>query len=132
MNNEQHQFLNLKTFPARLEACQAGWYLGFAPHDVPILVSAGLLKPLGHPPANGLKYFATAMLEELRRDPQWLARASDARVRYWRVKNGSRSKIEGGNDPKPQLRCRPQEDQPQSDSGVENVIRLPRQGQHSD
>jgi hypothetical protein len=45
------------------------------------------LKPLGHPARNGPKYFATAELEELRRDRKWLAKASDAIVGYWQNKN---------------------------------------------
>lgn len=61
MNNERHQFLNLKTFPARLDVQEAAWYLGFASHDRPIITRVGLLKPLGHPPTNGVKHFATAI-----------------------------------------------------------------------
>jgi len=34
-------------------------------HDVPILVAARLLKPLGNPQKNGIKFFATAELLEL-------------------------------------------------------------------
>jgi hypothetical protein len=54
-------------------------------------MAEGLLKPLGHPPANGTKYFATADLEELRRDTKWLARASDAIHRHWKLKNGKKN-----------------------------------------
>jgi len=66
---------------------EAACYLGFAVHDIPVLVSAGLLKPLGHPPASGTKFFATAKLQELRDDVNWLARASDAIVKHWQTKN---------------------------------------------
>ena len=52
-----------------------------------MLVNAGLLKTLGHPPANGPKYFATVELGELRRNSKWLAKASDAIVSYWQNKN---------------------------------------------
>jgi hypothetical protein len=96
MNNEKREFLNLKNIPARLEMQEAGWYLGFAPHAIPILISAGLLKPLGHPPANAVKYFATATLTELRDDAQWLARATDALTRYWQHKNARASTSNGG------------------------------------
>ena len=91
MNNEKREFLNLKNIPARLEMQEAGWYLGFAPHAIPILIRAGLLKPLGRPAANGVKYFATATLAELREDTQWLARASDALTRYWQNKNARKA-----------------------------------------
>jgi hypothetical protein len=87
MQQEKQQFLNLKNPPARLSSEEAAWYLGFSPHEIPILMADGLLKPLGHPPVNGQKWFATALLEELRRDTKWLGRASDTIVEYWRLKN---------------------------------------------
>ena len=69
MNTERKEFLSvLRLPPARVVAEEAAWLLGFAPHDIPLLVNAGLLKPLGHPPASGTKYFATAMLLKLRDD----------------------------------------------------------------
>lgn len=87
MQQEKERFLNLNNPPARLSAEETAWYLGFSPHEIPILMSDGLLKPLGHPPINGQKWFATAVLEELRRDTKWLAKASDTIVEYWRLKN---------------------------------------------
>jgi hypothetical protein len=54
--------LSVIQLPARVMAEEAAWLLGFAPHDIPVLVSAGLLKPLGHPPASGTKFFATATI----------------------------------------------------------------------
>ena len=36
-------------FPARRDVNGAAAMLGFMPHDIPILVKARLLKPLGHP-----------------------------------------------------------------------------------
>jgi len=69
MNTERKEFLSvLRLPPARVVAEEAAWLLGFAPHDIPLLVNAGLLKPLGQPPASGTKYFATAMLLKLRDD----------------------------------------------------------------
>lgn len=75
-----------------MDAQEAAWYLGFATHDIPILVRAGLLKPLGHPTTSAIKYFATAILSELQGDTQWLARASDAIVRHWHTKNARKTK----------------------------------------
>ena len=66
---------------------EAAWFLGFTAHDIPILVSVGLLKPLGHPPSSGVKFFAAAKLQELRNDVAWLARASDAISKHWQAKN---------------------------------------------
>jgi hypothetical protein len=94
MNNERKEFLCLsKLPPARLVAEEAAWFLGFAPHDIPVLVSAGLLKPLGHPPTSGTKFFATATPQKLHDDINWLSRASDAIVRHWQVKNARKRKI---------------------------------------
>ena len=99
MNNED--FLNLKTYPARLYAEQAATYLGFKSHDIPVLIEAGLLKPLGGScAAQMVKYFATAELEKLRRNTQWLSRATDAVRRHWERKNARRSK---GRNERPSL-----------------------------
>jgi len=87
LNPERKDFLSVRTPPARVVVEEAAWLLGFAPHDISVLVSAGLLKPLGHPPASGTKFFATATLQKLRDDLKWLSRASDAIVRHWQTKN---------------------------------------------
>jgi hypothetical protein len=84
---QQNDFLSWKIAPARLNATQAAWYLGFQAHEIPILVAAGMLKPLGHPPRNSTKFFATEILEQLRHDEKWLARASDTICNYWRERN---------------------------------------------
>jgi hypothetical protein len=69
MKEDQQQFLSLVGQPpARLTAEQAAWVLGCQPHDMPILVSNRLLKPLGNPPPNGIKFFATADLLDLTKD----------------------------------------------------------------
>jgi hypothetical protein len=95
MNDED--FLNLKNFPARLYAEQAATYLGFKPHDIPVLIATGLLKPLGGScAAQMVKYFATAELEKLRRNIQWLSRATDAVRRHWDRKYARRSKRSNG------------------------------------
>jgi hypothetical protein len=57
----------------------------------------GLLKPLGHPPASGSKYFATTELQSLRTDTRWLAKASDAIVNHWKKKNNGRAETNGHN-----------------------------------
>lgn len=92
MNTEHEQFLNLKTFPARVRVEEAALLLGFSVREMPILTAAGLLKPLGHPPITGVKYYAVKVIEELRRDEKWLARASDYIVAYWQNMNAKRRK----------------------------------------
>jgi len=84
---QQAEFLSWKVAPARLNATQAAWFLGFELHEITILVGTGLLKPLGHPARNSTKYFATEALEQLRRDEKWLARATDAIANYWKERN---------------------------------------------
>src|SRR5271154_1935647 len=83
--------------PARVIAEEAAWLLGFASHDIPVLVNAGLLRPLGHPPASGTKFFATATLQKLRDDLTWLSRASDAIVKHWQSQNLRKVKFQNGN-----------------------------------
>lgn len=91
MKQEKKDFLLLPTPPARLGITETAWFLGFTEHDISVLVSSGLLRPLGHPPATGSKYFATADLQALRADTRWLAKASDAIVSYWKKKNSGRA-----------------------------------------
>lgn len=90
MNSQQLQFLNLRKLPARLNAEDVACLLGFGTHDIPLLVAAGLLKPLGRPPVNGVKHFAAVIVEGCRNDVKWLAQASDCTVKYWRGKNMNR------------------------------------------
>ena len=90
MNQAKKDFLSLITPPARLGINETAWLLGFNEHDIPVLVSGGLLKPLGRPTATGSKYFATVDLQALRNDTRWLAKASDAIVNHWRSKNSGR------------------------------------------
>jgi len=56
-----------------------------------VLVAKRLLKPLGNPPANGVKYFSTTMLLELTKDAAWLAKLTNAIHDYWRAKNSRKS-----------------------------------------
>ena len=90
MNQAKKDFLSLVTPPARLGIEETAWLMGFNEHDIPVLVSVGLLKPLGRPSATGSKFFATVELQTLRNDTRWLAKASDAIVNHWRSKNSGR------------------------------------------
>jgi hypothetical protein len=56
-----------------------------------VLIAAGLLKPLGHPPPSGSNYCALAELEKLRSDTRWLARTPNAKLSHWRRRNAGRS-----------------------------------------
>jgi hypothetical protein len=88
MRDDHLRFLTLLgQLPARLNAEQAAWVLNCQPHDVPILVSLRLLKPLGNPQPNSVKYFATADMLELTRDRTWLAKMTNAVSQHWKQKN---------------------------------------------
>jgi hypothetical protein len=91
MNEEQHRFLSLLgQLPARLTAEQVAWVLNCQPHDVPVLVAARLLKPLGNPPPNSVKFFATAELVELMKDRTWLAKVTNAMNQHWQKRNAAK------------------------------------------
>lgn len=91
MRDDQHKFLTLLgRLPARLTAEQAAWVLNCQPHDVPALVAAKLLKPLGNPAANSIKFFATADLLEASQDRQWLVRVSTVIYQHWHKKNAAK------------------------------------------
>jgi hypothetical protein len=88
--DDKYTFLALPLLPVRLNALETAWYLGFQPHEISILTGAGMLEPLGHPPANTPKFFSTESLAELRDNQKWLEKATDAISTYWRRKNGQK------------------------------------------
>ena len=91
MKDEQQKFLQLlNRLPARLTAEQAAWVLNCQPHDVPVLVADKLIKPLGNPPANGIKFFCTADLLEASQDRHWLVRMSTTIYQHWHKKNAGK------------------------------------------
>ena len=83
----QQTILNLYRLPARLNADQVAAFLGFQPHDIPTLVSSKLLTPLGKPPPNGIKFFATSRLKELCTDLKWFDAATKAVNNHWHSQN---------------------------------------------
>ena len=94
MNEQQHQFMRLLgQLPARLTAEQVAWVLNCQPHDVPILVAARLLKPLGSPPPNSVKFFAALEVLELAKDRAWLARITNTLSQHWQRKNETKKSL---------------------------------------
>ena len=88
MREEQHRFLSLlRQPPVRLTVEQAAWVLNCQAHDVPILVASRLLKPLGNPPPNGIKFFATADVLELAKDRSWLTKITNTVNQHWHKQN---------------------------------------------
>jgi hypothetical protein len=72
--------------PARLDVACAARVLGFAEHDIPILIRERLLSPLGKPAANAPKFFARVVIEQLACDVDWLNKASITTAKYWKRK----------------------------------------------
>ena len=72
--------------PARLDAASAAKLLGFAEHDIQVLLRTGKLTPLGDPAPNAPKWFAAIELIRLAADRDWLSRASREVSEYWRHK----------------------------------------------
>ena len=88
MREDQQQFLRLLgRLPARLTAEQVAWVLNCQPHDIPTLVAARLLKPLGNPTPWGVKYFAASELLEQMNDRTWLAKVTNALNLHWQRRN---------------------------------------------
>jgi hypothetical protein len=83
--------------PARLTVEQAAWVLGCQVHDMPVLVSCGLLKPLGNPQTNATKFFFTGEVLDLAKDRSWLGKVTKAISENWRKKN-ARKKGHGKSD----------------------------------
>lgn len=88
MRDDQHRFLSLLgQLPARLTAEQAAWVLNCQTHDIPVLVSARLLKPLGNPQPNSVKYFAALEVLEHAKDRAWLTKITNTISQHWKLKN---------------------------------------------
>jgi hypothetical protein len=86
----------LGQLPARLTADQAAWVLNCQPHDIPALVAARLLKPLGNPAANSVKFFATADLLESTKDRNWLVRVTSTINQHWHKQNARKKNCPAG------------------------------------
>lgn len=88
MRDDQHRFLALVgQVPARLTVEQTAWLLNCQPYDVPVLVAARLLKPLGKPQPNAVKYFAATDILAASKDPAWLSKLTFALGQHWQRKN---------------------------------------------
>jgi hypothetical protein len=92
INDEIKAFLNLANHPARFNKEQAAAYLGFEPDQMTVLIQRGLLKPLGRPAQNAEKFFAKVELEDLKKNKEWLSKATLAVTLYWQNRNAHKSK----------------------------------------
>jgi len=85
------ELLNLRRLPAMLNTAQTAVMLGLAEHDIPVLVRAGLLKPLGNPPSNAVKCFGTVEVLEMAGESAVLNKIRSTVYEYWRGKNTAKS-----------------------------------------
>lgn len=91
ISNHARDLLNLRRLPAMLTVPQTAVLLNRGEHDIPVLVRAGILIPLGDPPPNAVKFFATVEVLELAGDRQALDRICSILTEYWRGKNLART-----------------------------------------
>jgi hypothetical protein len=84
---DQLVLLQLRRLPGRINAEQTAALLGFQFHDIPVLVAAKLLQPLGNPTLAAQKWFASTEVEALRQDPKFLAKATRFIAQRWRQRN---------------------------------------------
>jgi len=87
--------------PARLDAASTASLLGFAEHDIQVLLRGGKLIALGDPAPNAPKWFAAIELIRLAADKDWLSRASREVNRYWRHKRQRYPKRRALSSPQP-------------------------------
>ena len=83
--------LTVVRLPGRLNVAETAKLLGFSEHDIPILIAARRLTPLGEPAANAPKWFATSDIMEFASDRDWLSKATKEVSKYWRNKRERRA-----------------------------------------
>ncbi len=88
--------------PARLNVSQAARLLGFADHEIQVLMGARKLIPLGDPAPNAPKWFAAVEIIRLGQDLDWLSKATKEVSKHWRQKRERRESHRCA----PQPRCR--------------------------
>jgi hypothetical protein len=79
--------LNYRRLPGRLTTEETAVVLGFHEHDIPGLVVAKLLCPLGKPAPNAPKYYAAVEIVTLSQDRDWLSQATRELSKCWAEKN---------------------------------------------
>jgi len=92
ISHHAKEFLNLARLPAMLNSQQTAVLLGIAEHDIPPLIRAGHLKPLGRPPQNAVKYFASLVILELASDLRRLETIRRTLYAHWQQKNSKGSR----------------------------------------
>ena len=91
MKPEHFELLMARRLPGKLVGEQAAVLLGCQPHDIPVLVAAKHLTPLGNPATCCVKYFAAADVVAKAADHKWLHRATACIYRHWRLNHLNRN-----------------------------------------
>ncbi|HEY3854415.1 MAG TPA: hypothetical protein VGO67_08495 [Verrucomicrobiae bacterium] len=79
--------------PGRLDVASTARLLGFAEHDMQVLMASGKLTPLGDPAPNAPKWFAAVEIVRLATDRDWLHKATREVSKYWRNKRERRQSV---------------------------------------
>jgi hypothetical protein len=74
-------------YPVCLTKEMVAKVLGIATHNIPTLVRAGLLRPLGRPGRYCVKFFSRQALAENMANEEWLGKIVNAINRHWQNKN---------------------------------------------
>jgi hypothetical protein len=109
-----------KNLPARLDVVATAKLLGFAEHDIQILMAVGKLTPLGDPAPNAPKWFAAVEMIRLAADMDWLHKATKEIAKYWRHKRERRQAPGPSSNPAPHqaIKVRPEKVTPNSSPKV--------------
>jgi hypothetical protein len=89
----------VRNLPARLNAAETAKLLGFAVHDIQILMAVGRLTPLGDPAPNAPKWFAAVEMIRLAGDQEWLHKATKELSKHWHGKRVRRQSIPPSSRP---------------------------------
>jgi hypothetical protein len=74
----------------QLTAEQVAWVLNCQPHDVPVLVTAKLLKPPGNLRPNSAKCYSDLEVFEQVKDRNSPAKVTNALNQHWQRKNATK------------------------------------------
>jgi len=87
INLPLQDLLKMPRLPGRINAEQTATLLGFQIHDIPVLIAAKLIQPLGNPTPAAPKWFSSAEIETLRLDSKFLAKATKTVSQRWQKRN---------------------------------------------
>ena len=79
-----------RNLPARLDVTETAKLLGFAVHDMQILMAVGKLTPLVDPAPNAPKWFSAVEIIRLAGDQDWLHKATKELSKFWHTKRQRR------------------------------------------